>query len=142
MGQTLVAGVKMQLRQAGVTTIEGAGYIQGKDGQSFKVNVGDSVYRGKNLLIATGSEAVIPPIEGIEVALRDEQVLTSREIFDLKEVPDSFVVVGGGVVGLEMGSYFNSVGSKVTVIEMLDHIAGETDRDISNILMKNYEKKV
>ena len=139
--RTLVVGVKMQLRQAGVTTIEGAGYIQGKDGQSFKVNVGDSVYRGKNLLIATGSEAVIPPIEGIEVALRDEQVLTSREIFDLKEVPDSFVVVGGGVVGLEMGSYFNSVGSKVTVIEMLDHIAGETDRDISNILMKNYEKK-
>jgi len=49
-------------------------------------------------------------------------------------------VVGGGVVGLEMASYFNSAGSKVTVIEMLDHIAGEQDTDISAILKRNYEK--
>jgi dihydrolipoamide dehydrogenase len=51
------------------------------------------------------------------------------------------VIVGGGVIGLEMASYFNSVGSKVTVIEMLDKIAGPTDREISSILQKNYEKK-
>lgn len=51
------------------------------------------------------------------------------------------VIVGGGVIGLEMASYFNSAGSKVTIIEMLDHIAGNNEREISNILMKNYEKK-
>jgi dihydrolipoamide dehydrogenase len=68
-------------------------------------------------------------------------VLTNREILDLKEVPSSLVIVGGGVIGLEMASYFNSAGSKVTVVEMLDHIAGFTDREISEILMKNYQKK-
>ena len=52
------------------------------------------------------------------------------------------VVIGGGVIGLEMASYFNSVGSEVTVIEMLDKIAGPTDKEISKILQKNYEAKV
>ncbi len=139
--RTLVAGVKMQLREANVTTVEGSGYIQGKDEDGYKVVAGDDVYIGRNLLIATGSEALIPPIDGVDEALDSGYVVTSREIFDLKEVPKSFVVVGGGVVGLEMASYFNSAGSNVTVIEMLDHIAGNTDTDVSGILMKNYEKK-
>ncbi len=141
MVRTLVAGVKMQLKQVGVTIIDGIGYIEGKDEQGFKVSVEDNVYVGRNLLIATGSEAFIPPIGGIDDALNEGYALTNREIFDLKEVPKSFVVIGGGAVGLEMASYFNSAGSNVVVIEMLDHIAGNTDRDISNILMKNYQKK-
>ena len=67
--------------------------------------------------------------------------MTNREVLDLQEIPAQLVIVGGGVIGLEMASYYNSVGSKVTVIEMLDHIAGPTDRQISSILQKNYEKK-
>ena len=51
------------------------------------------------------------------------------------------MVIGGGVIGLEMASYFNSAGSKVTIIEMLDHIAGETDREISELLFTDYVKK-
>ena len=59
----------------------------------------------------------------------------------MKEAPASLAVIGGGVIGLEMASYFNSIGTKVTVIEMLDHIAGPTDSEISKILLRNYKAK-
>ena len=55
--------------------------------------------------------------------------------------PERAVVIGGGVIGLEMASYFNSIGSRVTVVEMLDHIGGATDREIADILLKNYKRK-
>lgn len=67
--------------------------------------------------------------------------MTNREILDLLEVPKEFVVIGGGVIGLEMASYFNSIGSHVTVIEMLNKIAGPTEAEVSSILQKNYSKK-
>jgi dihydrolipoamide dehydrogenase len=92
-------------------------------------------------MIATGSEPVIPSIDGVLDGIQSGHVLTSREIFDLTEVPKNFVVVGGGVIGLEMASYFNSIGSNVTVIEMQDKIAGETDSEISKILMDSYAKR-
>ena len=75
--------------------------------------------------------------EGIEKG----KILTNREILNLSEVPNKLVVVGGGVIGLEMASYYNSIGSQVTVVEMLDHIAGENDSELSEILRKNYEKR-
>ena len=68
-------------------------------------------------------------------------MLTNREILELQEIPERLVVIGGGVIGLEMASYFNTAGSKVTVVEMLNKIAGPTDAEISKILQKNYEKK-
>jgi len=67
--------------------------------------------------------------------------MTNKEVLELTVVPKKLVVVGGGVIGLEMASYYNSAGSEVTVVEMLDRIAGMTDTDISKILKKNYEKK-
>ena len=68
-------------------------------------------------------------------------MLTNREILELQEIPERLVVIGGGVIGLEMASYFNTAGSKVTVVEMLNKIAGPTDAEISKILQKNYEKR-
>ena len=59
----------------------------------------------------------------------------------MTDVPERLVVIGGGVIGLEMASYFNSIGSRVTVVEMLDHIGGATDREIADILLKNYKRK-
>ena len=95
----------------------------------------------RKLLIATGSSAFVPPIPGVKENTEKGKILTNREILQLTEVPEKLVVVGGGVIGLEMASYFNSVGSQVTVVEMLDHIAGESDSDMGEILRKNYEKK-
>ena len=137
----LVAGIKMQLKNNQVTIVDGAAQITGKNLEGYTVKVNDTEYTAKRLLIATGSMPIVPPLPGVKEGIEKGIVLTNREILDLKEVPASLVIIGGGVIGLEMASYFNSAGSKVTIIEMLDHIAGPTDREISEILMKSYQKK-
>lgn len=137
----LVAGIKAKLKESNVTVAEGIAEIIGRSAEGYEVKAGDSTYTGKRLLVATGSVPVVPPIPGVKDGMEKGYVLTNREILDLKEVPAALVIVGGGVIGLEMASYFNSAGSKVTVVEMLDHIAGFTDREIAEILMKNYQKK-
>ncbi len=139
--RNLVAGIRGQLKASHVTLKEGFGQIVGRENGIVKVKVGDEVFEAPRLLVATGSEALVPPIPGAREGLDAGYVLTNREILNLEVIPKTMVIVGGGVIGLEMASYFNSVGSRVTVIEMLDKIAGPTDREISAILQKNYEKK-
>lgn len=145
--RALTAGVRAQLKKRNVTVITGTAEIAGLIGwnsdkpEGFRIKVDDNVYSASKLLIATGSVPVLPPIPGIDEGVEAGAVLTNREILDMKTVPSSLVIVGGGVIGLEMASYFNTAGSKVTVIEMLDHVAGAVDRKIAEILMKNYTKK-
>lgn len=138
---TLVGGIKMKLKKLKVTVVEGEGHIEKRNSEGFCVSVSGTEYTGLRLLIATGSEASVPPIPGLKEGLGSGFVLTNREILELQEVPERLVVIGGGVIGLEMASYFNTAGSKVTVVEMLNKIAGPTDAEISKILQKNYEKK-
>jgi len=139
--KTLVSGVKSQLRKNKVTVVEGEAKITGRSGEGYTVTANGETYTGKRLLIAAGSVPVVPPIPGAKEGLEKGYILTNREILDIPSVPDSLVIIGGGVIGLEMASYFNTAGSKVTIIEMLDHIAGPTDREISEILLKNYQQK-
>lgn len=138
---TLVGGIKMGLKTNKVTVVDGNAHIEKRTGAEFRVSVGDTVYEGARLLIACGSEASVPPIPGLKENLASGFVMTNREILDIEAVPERLVVIGGGVIGLEMASYFCSAGSKVTVIEMMNKIAGPTDAEISKILQKNYEKK-
>lgn len=136
----LVGGIGAKMKRAGVTVVSGHGEITGRrDG--FTVRVGDMVCEGKRLLICTGSSAAVPPIPGLREAVASGFAKTNREILDMTDVPERLVVIGGGVIGLEMASYFNSIGSRVTVVEMLDHIGGATDREIADILLKNYKRK-
>lgn len=139
----LVGGVKAKLKANNVDVISATGKILGKNQISgdFEVEAGEQTYQGKNLLIATGSAPIMPPIPGAKEGFKAGFVLTNREILDLETIPEELVIIGGGVIGLEMASYFNSVGSKTTVIEMLDHVAGQTDSDIASILLNNYRKK-
>lgn len=139
--KTLVTGVAGKMKRAGVKVLSCGGEILGKTESGIEVKAGEETYLAKNLLIATGSTAVVPPIPGLREGLAVGFVVTNHEIFDLNELPKKLVVIGGGVIGLEMASYFNSAGSEVTVIEMLDHIAGETDREISKLLLEAYQKK-
>jgi len=145
--RSLTAGIRAQLKKSNVTALTGTAEIAGVIGKNadkpegFSINVDGTVYSASNLLIATGSVPVLPAIPGIDEGVAAGVVLTNREILDIKTVPSSLVIVGGGVIGLEMASYFNTAGSKVTVIEMLDHVAGAVDRKIAEILMKNYIKK-
>lgn len=140
--KTLVAGVKAQMKANHVTVVSAEAKIEGKGSEGgFKVNAGGESYEGKNLIIAAGSEAIVPPIPGVKEGVQAGYVLTNREILDLEVIPEKLVIVGGGVIGLEMASYFQTVGSQVTVIEMLDHIAGSVDQEIGKLLQKNYAKK-
>lgn len=139
--KTLVGGVGMKMKKAGVEVIAATAKILGKTADGFKVQAGDKEIEGKRLLICSGSEATLPPIDGLKDSLANGFALTNREILDMKEVPATLLVVGGGVIGLEMVSYFNSIGSRVVVLEMMDHIAGPTDREISEMLKKEYEKR-
>ncbi|MDD3512086.1 MAG: FAD-dependent oxidoreductase, partial [Fermentimonas sp.] len=96
-------------------------------------------YIGKNLLICTGSESSIPPIPGLKEA--GDVVVTNREILELTERPESLVVIGGGVIGMEFASLYNSLGTKVTVVEMLPEIIGGMDPELSAMLRQIYTKK-
>ncbi|MBO4769955.1 MAG: dihydrolipoyl dehydrogenase, partial [Clostridia bacterium] len=139
--KTLVGGIGASMKKHGVEVVNARGEILGKSAQGFTVKANGTEYTGAKLLICTGSTASVPPIPGLRESIASGFGMTNREILDLREVPKELVVIGGGVIGLEMASYFNSIGSKVTVIEMLDHIAGPTDGEIGRILYKNYVKR-
>lgn len=139
--RTLVAGVKAALKAANVTVVSARGTLAGKMEEGFALEADGETHYGKRLLIATGSSSAQPPIPGLAEAFSTGFALTNRELLDLREVPQRLAVVGGGVIGLELASYFCSAGSEVTIIEMLDHIAGDNDPDLVKILQKNYEKK-
>ncbi len=137
----LVSGVKAQLKRNHVVMKETEAFIEGKTEEGFVIKAGEEKFLAKRLIIATGSMPVVPPIPGLRENLEGGVVMTNREVLDLTEIPKELVVIGGGVIGLEMASYFSSVGSKVTVVEMLNKIAGPTEKEISAILQKSLEKK-
>ena len=136
--KTLVSGVAAKMKAGKIDVVTAEAKILGREGDVFKVQAGDQVLEAARLLICAGSEPTLPPIDGLHDSLANGFALTSREILDLKEVPKKLAVVGGGVIGLEFTSYFNSIGTEVTVLEMMDHIAGPTDREISELLKKEY----
>lgn len=137
----LVSGVEGQLKRNKVTMKKAEAFIEGKCEEGFTVKAGEEKFVAKRLIIATGSMPVVPPIPGLRENLEAGVVMTNREVLDLTEIPKELVVIGGGVIGLEMASYFSSVGSKVTVVEMLNKIAGPTENEISGILQKSLAKK-
>jgi len=138
--RTLVAGVKAKLRNVGVTVVPERAVLAGRQDGGFAVQTAQETYVGKNIILATGSSAVVPGIPGVAENL-GSFVLTNREILELTTIPDKLAVIGGGVIGLEMAAYYASVGSSVTVVEMLPKIAGGTDGEISAFLQKELEKK-
>ena len=138
--RTLVNGVKGKMKAHGVTVVMAEATVTGKTADGFTVTAEGQTYTGKTLILATGSSPAVPPIDGIRENLGDF-VLTNREILDLTQVPEKLTVIGGGVIGLEMAAYYAAVGAKVTVIEMLDHIAGATDREIAGLLQKELSAK-
>ena len=138
--RTLVSGVRAKMKAAGVTVVMAEGTVTGKTAEGFEVAAGDEKYVGKHLIVATGSSNVIPPLPGLKENLGGF-VLTNREVLELQEIPKEFVVIGGGVIGLEMAYYFASVGVKVTVIEMMPKIAGATDPEICKVLQDAFVKR-
>ena len=118
----LVLGVKAKLTQHQVQIVNGEAFIE----DACHVRCGEEVYECDYLIICTGSETFIPPIPGLDKT----PYWTHREALDNKELPQSLAIIGGGVIGMEFASYFNSLGVKVTVIEMMDEILGGMDKEV------------
>lgn len=134
VARKLVAGVRAALRESGAETAEGRGIVAGRTAEGFAVRVGETEHIAGNLILATGSQSVLPPIPGLREALESGFAVTSRELLELREAPRRLAVMGGGVIGLELAAYFQMTGTEVTVIELLDHISGPVDRELAAVL--------
>ena len=132
--KTLTNGVQGLLKSNSIKIFKGVGKIN-KD-KDVVIN-GEKVLRTNKIILAGGSKVGSVNIPGIE----SKRVLTSDDILDLKELPKSLAVIGGGVVGVELGQAYLSFGSEVTVIEMMDRIVPGVDREASETLRKALEKK-
>ena len=130
----LVLGVKGKLTAHGVTIVSGEATVTDKN----HVECGGETYECENLLLCTGSETFVPAIPGIDKV----SYWTHRDALDNKELPASLAIIGGGVIGMEFASFFNSLGVQVTVVEMLDEIlGGGMDRELAGMLRAEYAKR-
>ena len=135
----LVGGVKMKMKSNKVEVIEGEAVLESRSDQGVVLTCNGEKYTGKNVLICTGSEASVPPIPGLKEA--GEVILTNREILEMNERPESLVVIGGGVIGMEFACFYQGLGTKVTVVEMLPEILGGLDGEISAMVRDLFTKK-
>ena len=134
----LTAGIRMKMTEHGVVVVNGEAEIKGRSADgTISIVCGEETYEAANLLLCTGSETVIPPIPG----LAETDYWTSREALQTKELPASLVIIGGGVIGMEFASFFNSMGTEVHVVEMLDKILGPMDKELSEMLQAEYAKR-
>ena len=121
-------GIDFLLKKNKVDVIRGAGKILG----TGKVQVGDQVIDTKNIIIATGSD--VAKLKGVEI--NEQRIVSSTGALELKEVPKTLAIIGAGVIGLELGSVYARLGSKVTVIEYLDRILPGMDEDTAKAFQR------
>ncbi|PCD77943.1 dihydrolipoyl dehydrogenase [Pseudothioclava arenosa] len=126
-------GIEFLFKKNKVTWLKGWGSIPA----AGQVKVGDEVHSAKNIIIATGSEAASLP--GIEID--EDTVVTSTGALSLKKIPKSVVVIGAGVIGLEMGSVYRRLGAEVTVVEFLDAITPGMDGEVAKSFQKILAKQ-
>jgi len=126
-------GVEFLFKKNKVTWLKG----EAKFTSATEIDVAGTAYTAKNFVIATGSESV--PLKGVEVD--EKRIVTSTGALELDAVPKHMVVIGGGVIGLELGSVWHRLGAEVTVIEFLDRITPTMDSEISTAFQKILAKQ-
>lgn len=133
----LGAGIKLGLQKHEVTLVEAEARLAGQADGVFNIEAGEATYQAKHIILATGSEAFVPPIPGLE----ESGYWTAREALQVGELPKSLAVIGGGVIGMEFVSFFNTLGVEVTVVEMLPKILGPMDEELSTELQTAFAKR-
>ena len=128
----LTDGIQFLFKKNKVNHIQGFGKITGKNEVTILNDNGDQIINGKNIVIASGSEVAVPE----NVIVDEKDILSSTGALSLDKVPEELVVVGAGYIGLEMGSVWSRLGSKVTVIEYADRIIPNMDHEVSNQFQK------
>ena len=127
----LVGGVGMLLQKNGVTILNGKATLEDKN----TISINDDKYTSKNIIIATGSSIKSLPIE-IDKKMN---VITSDEALNMNECPKDIVIIGGGVIGIEIAFFLSGAGSKVTVVEFLPNILPMVDEEISDMVQSDLE---
>lgn len=134
----LTAGVRQKLTAQNVEQILNEAKVLGEDAErNILIEAGGEKYSAKKLILCSGSEAAVPPIAGLD----KREFWTSREALENKDLPNSLAIIGGGVIGTEFASFFNSLGVKVTIVEMLPEILGNMDKELSKMLREDLTKK-
>ncbi len=126
-------GIEFLFKKNKITRIEGKGEIL----EAGKVKVGKDTYETDNIIIATGSDVISLP--GIEID--EKKIVSSTGALVLPEVPKSMIVIGGGVIGLEMGTVWRRLGAKVTVVEFMDNILPGMDGEVRKEAKKIFGKQ-
>jgi dihydrolipoamide dehydrogenase len=135
---TTTAGIKYLMDKNSIDVFEGLGSFEDKTHVKITKNDGSSeVIEGTNIIIATGSKPANLPF----IKLDKERIITSTEALKLKEVPKNLIVIGGGVIGLELGSVYARLGANVQVIEYAPKITPTMDGDVSKELQKVLKKQ-
>lgn len=135
----LVGAIKVSMRNHEVEVIKENAEIKGGTKGDFTIAAAGVDYQARNILLCTGSHTFEPKIEWLE-GVKDKMI-TSREALELSEIPGSVAIVGGGVIGMEFASLFNSLGSSVTIFETMDEVLGTFDAELASALRKTYEAK-
>ena len=134
----LTGGLQFLMKKNKITVFNGVGTISGASEVTVASPAGDAQkIQAKNIMIATGSA----PIELPYAKYDGKRVVSSTEVLALPEVPKHLVVIGGGVIGLELGSVWMRLGAKVTVVEYAGNIAGTTDGQMAKALQKSLTKQ-
>jgi len=131
--KSLVDGVAGLMKKNKITVFQGTGTFE----DSHTVSVGETKISGKNILIATGSEPIDLPF----LPFDEKRVVSSTGALSLESVPKRMVVIGAGVIGVELASVYSRLSSEVTIIEMLDHICPAMDGEVSKELLKLFKKQ-
>jgi dihydrolipoamide dehydrogenase len=129
----LTRGIEFLFKKNKVEWLKGHAKFTGKD----CIDVGGKAYRAKNIVIATGSS--VTPLPGVEID--HDRIVDSTSALELKAVPDHMVVIGGGVIGLELGSVWRRLGARVTVVEFLDRILPGMDGEVRKECAKIFKKQ-
>lgn len=133
----LTSGIGFLFKKNKITHLQGSASFVDKKTIKVSSSEGDKNYSATNFIIATGSSSIA--IDTIPVD--EKQIVTSTGALALEEVPQSLLVIGGGYIGLEMGSVWSRLGSKVTVVEALDRIVPTMDQEIAKEFMKSLKKQ-
>lgn len=130
----LTGGVAGLLKSYGIKLFNGLGTIT--EDKKVSVNDGEEIIDADKIILAGGSEVRMLNVPGAD----SKRVLTSDTILDLEELPKRLVIVGGGVIGSEIGQAFSAFGSKVTIIQSADRILNVLDKDLSDVITKRFKK--
>lgn len=132
----LVSGIEFLFNKKGVNYIKGFGSLMNKN--TIKVEKEDGtteILQGDRIILATGSVPVVPklfPYDGMKV-------VTSDELLNIKKLPKSIIIVGGGPIGCEIGQFFRKLGTEITIVEMKSHIVPLEDEDVAKQLARSFK---